>query len=234
MIRFQDHFLRQCALALHLVDQVVGYDPQRLLPAPSKPNYGVLGTAMTEMFSTFVSNGFVERFFPNDISREFIDFDPVPKLTRYQIEGGHFDMWDREPRRLAPFVSPTGRAEKPKFITPTGRITYPHIKPSEAKSHMAVITGADYASIELQMMAAMEIPSVRCLVLDLDSPGGEMRGNPRIYDRHMDLYRKGYRDHPLMGLEPLHTDMVDTAAGKRDKSYLKHDPSKSHKRRKRK
>lgn len=235
-------------IQLPLADEIryiTGYHPQRLLPAPSKP-IDVWG-GMTEVFSSFVSNGFIDKFFSNDISREFIDFETVPKLTRYQIEGGHFDMWDREPRRLAPFVSPTGRAEKPKFITPTGRIFYPHIKPTEAmeegrKFHMAVITGADYASIERQILASMYAPSVRCLVLDLDSPGGEIPRNPQqeLYARGSfddmladarNRSRRFYENKPIFEDEDL---VVDTAAGKRDKSYLKHDPSKSHKRRKRK
>lgn len=254
-------------IKLPLADEIryiTGYHPQRLLPAPSKP-IDLWGPKVQELLSTPTSEWFLDKFFPNVMS-EFIDFEPVPKLTRYYIEGGHFDMYDREPRRIAPFVKPaamgktfypaafdefdkafphlaaeddrrmaefsaiTGRRRRePTFITPTGRISYPHIKPSEAmkegaKSHMAIIAGADYATIELQMLSAMQMPSVRCLVLDLDSPGGETRGNPQ-----QELYAS-----LLGGLKPIHEDVVDTAAGKRDKSYLKHDPSKSHKRRKRK
>lgn len=247
-------------IKLPLADEIryiTGYHPQRLLE--HKPE--ITTTRSTVRYedgsieSLTVTRGAMrtyeksepwpfEKFFHRDLGEEYISFSDMPKLTRYYIEGGHFDMYDREPRRLAPFVSPTGRRRLEPTFMPMGRISYPTLtKPANVgKSHMAVITGADYAAVERQILAAMDLASVRCLVLDLDSPGGEIPRNPQ-----QELYARGTFDEMLADArdrsrrlyenKPIFEDVdavVDTAAGKRDKSYLKHDPSKSHKRRKRK
>jgi hypothetical protein len=174
-----------------------------------------------------------EKFFHRDLGEEFIPFPEIETPTRYYIEGGHFDMYDREPRKLAPFVSPTGRREKPIVLTGV-RLSYPHIEPRQFK-RAVIVVGADYSDVEARILAASAHPDVLALHIDLESPGGDLRG---LFDVPGDFYRKPIRDtypRDYRGrFELRDDDVVDTAAGKRDKSYLKHDPSKSHKRRKRK
>ncbi len=213
------------------VRKVCGYDPQKLLPHYPK-NYDlwdrdVLAAFMAEL--PFTENVFTD-FFPK-----------AGKPTRYYIEGGHFDMYepgefgldeaiyfDHPPiRHLAPFVTPR-----------TGRISYPDLLPDLASHGDAVFTvdfkwphkmavipiekfdSPDFSLIELRALLASD--SIRSVFIDIESRGGEIRGNPQL-----DLYAQG-----LALAKHLKPD--EELDKKPVKDYLKHDPTKQHRRRKRK
>lgn len=86
---------------------------------------------------------------------------------------------------------------------------------------MAVVTlaGLDFSGIEARVLATLADKRVRCIVLDIESAGDEIAGNPQL-----DLYRQA------MLLAPVEKKV----APKAPPSYLRHDPTKNVRRRRRK
>ncbi len=131
------------------------------------------------------------------------------------------------------FEHPPCRSLAP-FITPKGRISYPDLLP-DLISHgeaaytvemkwphkMAVVSveSLDYNHAELRALLATK--GIRSVFIDIQSRGGEIAGNPQL-----SLYAQG-----MALAKKEHADKV---AKKAPPSYIRHDPTKQHRRRKRK
>lgn len=79
--------------------------------------------------------------------------------------------------------------------------------------------GADFGALEARILATLADKRVRGIVLDIESAGGEIAGNPQL-----DLYRQA------MLLAPVEKKV----APKAPPSYLRHDPTKNVRRQRRK
>ena len=255
---FAHCFLVHVATNFHIdpTPAIVGYDPQKLLPHKPMSLHDFAKSHM--VLDASVSMKFIDSFFPKnwDLSREWIDFDPDPKIqppTRFYIEGGHFDMQEKGtrpgPRKLAPFVTPTGRISYPtitRFQEPReyayrasaryddsdsmregteihGQIEklFTDWSSSEARA-LAVIGDTAYPIDLAQMQQALADHGIKTIYVD-----PEKWQEPE--NKQLDLYRS-----LMLDADSFKPKKVATAAGKRDMSYLKHDPSKRHDRRPRK
>lgn len=86
---------------------------------------------------------------------------------------------------------------------------------TEAGKRVAIVTGTDYGTIEMHILATMHHESARGIVLDLGSRGGEI---PGAFD--------------LAALMPaIRPKQPATKQNGRSASYLSHDPTKNHGRR---
>jgi len=86
--------------------------------------------------------------------------------------------------------------------------------------HHVAIVHADIVPARLHRL--LDRPDIRVAIIDIDEPFGEIPGRSDSFDALLAKVRKQSRE-----------EVVATAAGMRDKSYLKHDRTKSHKRRRR-
>lgn len=140
------------------------------------------------------------------------------------VEWAKQDGYLEEPLNLMSPRAPTFRHVD--FTRLYDGISHPEVVVTPKPRHkMAVI---DIASIEMRTIAHLAArDGIRCIMLDLDDASGEIDGAGFTFEEMM-------RDRKLLSTMALkEKQVVATSAGKRDKSYLKHDPSKHHKRRKR-
>lgn len=192
------------------IETLVGYDPQKLLPAPT-------WTHFPKQWDAAYLKAILDTNYPNYTTDFFPKMHP-PK--RFYIDGGHFDM--QMPGTFGPdediiFETPTFRRKLAPFVTPIRiknvRLSYPSIREPETwrfkRAVVAVPIHADYSVIEARILASMADPRVVGITLDLDSRGGEIEGR---------------RFWPIIQPHPK------KVATKPPPSYLKHDPSKKHKR----
>jgi hypothetical protein len=223
---------------------IVGHDPQKLLPAPSALNRPMsLWDTDTLMRAIGDVMGTSYEHMAADYDRQFSALMPKPaKPRRYYIEGGHFDMqppgtFDLDDeyimfdqgtptgRRLAPFISPLERAmtETPRWgeaethpWQDVERYRKEMMEPWPHKVAVVKVASLDFGLIEARVLAAMGDKRVRGVLIDIESAHGEIAGNPQL-----DLYRT-----LMMSAPP-----EKTVAKKAPPAYLKHDPTKRHKRR---
>lgn len=103
------------------------------------------------------------------------------------------------------------------------RNLYPDVQPSKHRFKRAVIdvTEVDFYHVEQRVIAAMAIPGVVALQLNINEGGGDVLRMPlSIYD----LFAAPY------GIPPLSPDEPKKQNG-RSAAYLDRDPTKKHKRR---
>lgn len=255
---FTHLFLFDSAIILGVdpTEAIVGYDPQKLLPYKPMSLHDFVSSHM--VLDAATSMKFIDAFFPKsfDLTREFLDFDYDAKIqppTRYYIEGGHFDMQEEGtrpgPRKLAPFVTPTGRIsyptmrrpQEPREQTYRARFQYDEIDAmregtevhgeierlftdwSRAEARiLAVVGDIAYPIDQAQMHQALNDAGIKSIVIDT-----ERFREPE--NKQLDLYRS-----LMFEADRFEIKSVATAAGKRDMGYLKHDPTKRHNRRPRK
>ena len=127
-------------------------------------------------------------------------------------------------RRLAPFISPLERAmtDIPRWgeaeTTPwqdVERYRKEIMEPWPHKVAVIPMAGLDFGLIEARVLAAMSDKRVRGVIIDIESAGGE------IVNPQLDLYRQAFMHAPVQPKTPK----------KAPPAYLKHDPTKRHKRR---
>lgn len=239
-----------------VAQMVVGYDPQKLLPHKPMTLHDFASSHM--LLDAATSMKFIDAFFPKntDLTREWIDFDPDPKIqppTRYYIEGGHFDMQEKGtrpgPRKLAPFVTPTGRISYPTitrfqdFPERTYRASARYGKTDSMREGAEIHAEiekmfTDWSSSEARVLAvigdtAYPIDAAQMEQALADAGIKTIYVNPEKWqepeNKQLDLYKS-----LLFEADSFKPKTVATAAGKRDMSYLKHDPYKRHDRRPRK
>lgn len=134
-------------------------------------------------------------------------------------KGGYIDFEKASPtgRRLAPFVSPIDRSE---FSMPKGRLSYPFVTPRQETR--VQIVHVDFAEIEQRVAAMLGAKGVilaeiaaKCGI-DLAAP---LRREPEPYD--------------FAAMIERHEKRSDEQRKKRPPAYLKHDPTKRNRGRRR-
>lgn len=222
------------------MSDLIGYNPQLLLPAPSAENRHTFDWWDPKVLLAGLNDAFGISY--EHMAADYERMFPKPaKPRRYYIEGGHFDMqppgtFDLDDeyimfdqgsptgRRLAPFVTPLKRAmtEMPRWgesdVSPFEHVERYRKEIMEPRPHkVAVVKVADldFGLIEARVLAAMGDKRVRGVILDIESAGGEI-SNPQL-----DLYALGAMMAPK----------EKKVAKKAPPAYLKHDPTKRHSRR---
>jgi hypothetical protein len=193
---------------------LVGYNPQKLLP---DDRGSVRHTAYA--------------YQQIDVSRwNDADATPLEDIKRWM--DSVFTPRDFTNAMLSAYIDFDGPSGLPlPMIGPGDAIKLMHPRERTFEHKMAVIPmDTDFATIEKRILAQIDDPRVRVIMLDMDQAGGDIMGPgfsfaDRPRNRQAELYAlaAAFEDKP-----------VATAAGKRDMGYLKHDPTKRHKRRKRK
>jgi hypothetical protein len=178
------------------IKELCGYDPQKLLPAPgSDPSW--FRRDFLEFFAAQLGQpSMMENIFkPGDFHpNEVIDFDTISPTAR------HIDF-----RKLYPDVQSSFKAAEHRF-----------------KRAVIAITSLDFSHVERRVLAAMSMPGVVALQLDMREPAGS-------------IYRldESHRLFPLDIPRKL-TKAEAVKQNGRSAGYLDHDPTKKHKRGKRK
>lgn len=201
---------------------IVGHDPQKLLPSPDKARPLTLRERvdlwardyMTEQY-TRMALSLYEPIFPDRM-----ELAPINALTGRPYHTGSYVDW------MFP-------GDEINLVQPRER-TYEH-KVAIVRMGETVNT----AAIE-RLLADKR---VRCLVIDIDSDGGDTIVNWN--DANADPLRDLRRMRDAMRLDDLPEKMSidpamlralegrDRVVNKRDQGYLQHDPTKTHRRRRR-
>lgn len=221
------------ALALR-VPAIVGYNPQKLLPAPSRSfeesfllNIGnALGLSWDEINEpwTSVSDWAEQR---RKLTPDFTGlYDGIPDVTRWN-EADSDPLADLQRWKDQVFGRPlTGRrtfwpTDYMPYMTP-GEDIVP-VKPRDRtfEHKIAVIRHVDFATTEARVLAMLYDKRVRGIIIDVD----------RLDDDGAEGRRWFPLGEPYKPKPPEPKPEVSTAAGKRDMSYLKHDRTKQHRRR---
>lgn len=201
------------------ISALCGYNPQKLLPPPGPCNRPMsvwdpetLLASLGDLFGTSYAD------MAADYDRQFQALMPKSaKPVRYYIAGGHFDM------------QPPGTFDlDDEYImfdqgSPTGRRLAPFVQPmrqqgkTDNQHKVAVIhVGSDFSALEARILAQLADKRVRGVLLDIESAGGEIIGN-----RQIEMYAQAF----------MHAPVEKKVAKKAPPSYLQHDPTKRHKRR---
>lgn len=146
-----------------------------------------------------------------------VGYDPQKLLpSPERLERERLEWWDR---LQALFASMPIANEMIDFETGSG-IPLPMPRYDVRPDRVAVIAGADYSSIELRLLAAHADPRVRSIVLDIETLDRFYAVEP---NHQLQMYALGMMiaDKPKV-------------AKKAPPSYLKHDPTKQHRRGRRK
>lgn len=211
--------------AIWTIESYCGYDPQKLLPSNRRCEM-CLVEFEAEHHWHHIREYWIERshFCEGCSQARFLNmaalFDPKAIMDSIYSATGLSDFLKLDPifpgdeivfdkligRRLAPFVTPI-----------TGRVTsQPEIQDWQYKrAIISVPINADYGEIERRILAASVDPRVRHIQLDVQSPSGEI-GGPMILTALYDYTPK------------------QKVAKKPPPSYMRHDPTKQHGRRRRK
>ena len=155
----------------------------------------------------------------------FVGYDPQKLLPPPGPENRPMSLWDKETLlRMSQAVmdgvySVSGIADL--FPKP---LKEGHIESHEPtfKHYAAVVTTHHVDTGELEALLAD--PHIRCVIIDFDSPGGEIRPP----NRQLDIYAAGTFAH----LERNIYHRPPQVAPKNQPSYHRHDPTKKHRRRK--
>jgi hypothetical protein len=181
------------------IPYLVGYDPQKLLPAPG-------------------SN-------PEWFRRDFLAFFAAQLGTPYMTEN-IFRPSDFSPNEMIDFetISPTARSiDFTKLYEDMPPRTATEARNAEyAYKRAVIVVGGDLSRLEARVLAAMAMPKVIAVELDMRDAFGEIRYNRAVTDAMLSCYLKP-------GPKPKAVKQNGRPAG-----YLDHDPTKKHKRRKRK
>lgn len=197
------------------MSDLIGYNPQLLLPAPSAENRHVFDWWDPKALIAGLNDAFGISY--EHMAADYERMFPKPaKPVRYYIAGGHFDMM------------PPGTVDlDDEYIqfdqgSPTGRRLAPFVMPmrqqgkTDHQHKVAVIhVGSDYGALEARILAQLADKRVRGVILDIESAGGE------IVNPQLDLYRMAFMEKPR----------AEKVAKKAPPAYLKHDPTKRHSRR---
>lgn len=202
-----------------------GHNPQKLLPDLrytdewyqgywQMPLWGEPAVSPVEYLGDFcksimadVHAPLLEAFFPK-----------AAPPQRFYIEGGHFDM------QMPGTINPD--EESIDFESPTRRNLTPYVKPI---SHKMAVVDIDYVHVETRILATLAAhPDLRCILLDIESRGGEIAGSADLYQQVQDaLEREKIRVSFHRGMDPYRAPKV---AKSRQPDYLKHDKTKDHRR----
>lgn len=145
-----------------------------------------------------------------------VGYDPQKLLpSPERLERERLAWWDR----LAKLFSDTPIDDE-RIDFDTGRgIPLPMPRYDITPDRVAVIAGADYSSIELRILAAQHDPRVASILLDIETLYRFRRVEP---DHQLQMYALGM----MLAEKPV--------AKKAPPAYLQHDPTKQHRRRRRK
>jgi hypothetical protein len=171
------------------IPYLVEYDPQKLLPAPgSNPDW-----------------------FRRDMLAFIASQLGTPYMTENIFKPSHFS-----PNEVIDFDGP-GTGRHIDF-----RKLYPDVQTADKawrhKRAVVAVTSLDFSHIETRVIAAMAIPGVVALQLDIREPFGEIAYNRAVTDAMLSCYIKP-------GPKPKAVKQNGRPAG-----YLDHDPTKAHKR----
>lgn len=197
---------------------VCGYDPQKLLPSPEKAR-PLTGRQWADAFHANFAEWAKEA-----MKYSYMDFERhslVPMISSRDVITGRYipyteSRWGEGPSDPV--------ADLAAF---RDRIMHPDV-PIRHKVAVVKVTDLDFSEIEARVMASMSDRRVRAIIIDVDRED-DLPG--RGYD--FATHKKSRQAGILAGLELKQPKTVATAAGKRDMGYLKHDRTKSHKRRRR-
>lgn len=190
-----------------------GYDPQKLLPDGRSAWDKLLHAYMSAEFGYFSPARFAaDRVFPTAAyDKEMIEFP----LTG-------------EGRRLAPFVSPRIKHRTVVVVADNTDLAATVAALNDNPFVSAINLDIDFAKAELHALAIQGVLGVYIEGKPVTDYDGAIFHSSQGFGK---TYARGYAD--LNAFTTIYEDennVVSTSAGKRDMSYLKHDPSKKHRR----
>jgi len=184
-----------------MIEIIVGYNPQRLLPHPHAfPNTGRWSDSRNNPLADIQE--FIRDIMLGDAFLKPI-FPPI------------FPAFDYEESKPVDFGAGTGRRETPIRLENV-RLSYPHLKPPE----VVTFSGADYAAAEARLLALMAEPYVTSIYIDFADVYGDLPGRINFDEMLADARKTHYSHVPFVPSdEPVKQNG-------RSAAYLKHDPSK--------
>ncbi len=185
------------------IPYLVGYNPQKLLPAPgSDPSWfrrdmlQLLGDQLGVSYSDLTKPW--EPISPNEI----IDFETAtPSGLDFTRLYSHLDYVGRQEG------SPTGRR-----VGMVPELAAPYVGWRHKRA--VIVVNADYGDLEARVLAAYATPGVVAIQLDMGDTYGEIAYNQAITDAMLSCY-----------IKPLPKPKAVKQNG-RSASYLDHDPTK--------
>lgn len=179
-----------------------GYDPQKLLPD---------GRSFEDKFLEYIGRQL--NVTPQQLSQPWRTERIFPTAAYDEFDKFYPELAAEDDRRMAGFVNPRIRPGDPEK------------EPIRWKKAVVIVGGGDISG----MIAALHAdPVIRAIHIDIDYADMELNQLARM--TAMDIFIDGDRKH-LAGMVDMNAKpTVSTARGNRDMSYLKHDPSKRNRR----